>query len=60
MNNFSLRDVINKAIGLESKLQEIMSKKRKGDIKGKPITILTYIICLKPKVFVKITMKMHI
>jgi hypothetical protein len=25
----SLQDVINKAIGLESKLQEIMSKKRK-------------------------------
>jgi hypothetical protein len=30
----SLQDLINKAIGLESKLQEIMSKKRKGEYPG--------------------------
>jgi hypothetical protein len=30
----SLQDVINKAIGLESKLQEIMSKKRKREYPG--------------------------
>jgi hypothetical protein len=29
-----LQDVINKAIGLESKLQEIMSKKRKREFPG--------------------------
>jgi hypothetical protein len=56
----SLQDVINKAIGLESKLQKIISKKRKREFQGKPITILTYIICLKPKIFLKITTKMHI
>jgi hypothetical protein len=30
----SLQDVINKAIGLESKLQEIMSKKKKKEFSG--------------------------